>query len=187
MPVVAGLGAIAPIMIPNVFGANWGAAVPLLQIIALTAFTTCLYQFTYSVLLTAGRANIYPRLTLAQLFLTSVLLIMAVRFGLMAVGWAYVAASLATAVIHLLAVRAVLHVSFGELAARLGSVVAATVAMVLAVLWAGREMYALSPWVILPSQIALGALVYGGVLFAVARSDTNRLTSTVVNLASPTA
>ncbi len=186
MPLVAGLGAIAPIMVPNVFGANWGGAVPLLQIISLTAFTTCLYQFTYSALLTVGRASIYTWLTLAQLLLTGVLLISAVRFGLSAVGWAYVAASLATAVIHLLVVRAVLHVAFDEVVARLGSVVAATVAMVLAVLWVGREMLALSPWITLPSQIALGALVYAGVLFAVARSDTSRLTSTVFNLASPT-
>lgn len=184
MPVVAGLGAIAPVMVPNVFGANWTGAVPLLQIVSLTALTTCLYQFTYSILLTAGRARIYPFLTLAQLFLTSGLLMLAVRSGLEAVGWAYVAASLATAIIHLSAVHVVLGIAFGEMIMRSGSVVAATVAMVLAVVWVGREMQALSFWIILPSQVALGALVYVGVLFAIARSDTNRLTSMVISLAS---
>jgi O-antigen/teichoic acid export membrane protein len=180
---VAGLGAIAAIMVPNVFGANWNAAVPLLEIISLTAFTTCLYQFTYSILLTTDRASIYPRLTIIQLLITVVLLVPATRLGLAAIGWAYVMASLLTAIIHLAAMRVVLRISFSGLLMRLSSVAVATIAMVLMVLWLGREMSEMSPWIILPSQIALGALVYVGVLFAVARSDANQLTSTVVDLA----
>jgi PST family polysaccharide transporter len=183
MPIVAGLGATASIMVPNVFGGNWTAAVPLLQIISFTAVTACLYQFTYSVLLTTDRASLYPRLTMLQLIIVVVLLVPATHFGLAAIGWAYVAASLLTALTHLVVVRGALCMSLCELIIRLSSVVVATGAMVLIVLWLGHQMAGMSPWIILPGQIVLGALVYLGVLFLVARSDTNRLMTTVFDLA----
>jgi PST family polysaccharide transporter len=183
MPIVAGLGAIAAIMVPNVFGAKWQAAVPLLEIISLTAFTTCFYQFTYSILLTSGRAELYPRRTVVQLLVTIVLMAAAAPLGLAAIGWAYVLVSLLTAILHLAVMRTVLRISFAALIGRFGSVAVATVSMVLAVLWFGRAMTAMPPYIVLPSEIALGAIVYVGVLLMVARSEAKQLTSAVMEVA----
>jgi O-antigen/teichoic acid export membrane protein len=183
MPTVAGLGAIAAIMVPNVFGAKWQAAVPLLEIISLTAFTTCFYQFTYSILLTSGRAELYPRLTVVQLLVTIVLMAAAAPLGLAAIGWAYVLVSLLTAILHLAVMRTVLRISFAALIGRFGSVAVATVSMVLAVLWFGRAMTAMPPYIVLPTGIALGAIVYVGVLLRVARSEAKQLTSAVMEVA----
>ena len=184
MPIVAGLGATASVAIPSVFGATWVPTIPLMQIVALTAFTTCLYQFTYPILLATDRANLYPLLTIAQLAITVLLLVPATQLGMMAVGWAFVLASLLTAILHLVIMRLVLGLSFADLFAKLSNVAAATVVMVLAVLWLGREMSGAPPWTILLGEIAFGALAYAGTLFVVARSDVNRLTSTVLAVVS---
>ena len=183
MPIVAGLGAIAPVMVPAVFGAAWVPSIPLMQILSLTAFTTCLYQFTYPVLLTKDRAALYPRLTVAQLIITAVPLLVATRFGLLATGWAYVAASVLTAFVHIAVLRSVLRASAHDLLRRSASVCLATLVMGLSVLLLGGALGGVSPWLAMAVEVGGGAVVFVGALFVVSLSDVLRLTATVLQLA----
>lgn len=183
MPIVAGLGAVAPVLVPNVFGAAWTPSAPLMQIIALTAFTACLYQFTYPVLLTKDRANLYPRLTMAQLVITAGLLLAASQIGLLAIGWAYVAASALTAAMHVLVLRHVLGASAPQLLRRSASVGVATVCMVLGVVALGRALDGASPWLTIALEIGCGALVFVAAMLVVSRADSLRLVATVLQLA----
>ena len=183
MPIVAGLGALAPVMVPAVFGPAWAPSIPLMQILSLTAFTTCLYQFTYPVLLTKDRAGLYPRLTVAQLLITATLLLAATRFGLLAIGWAYVAASVLTAVVHIAVLRSVLRASVHGLLRRSASVCMAVVVMGLSVVLLGRALSQVSPWLAMAVEIGCGAVVFVGTLFVVSHADSLRLTATVLQLA----
>lgn len=183
MPLVAGLGAVAALAVPNVFGPAWSASVPLMQIISLTAFTTCLSQFTYQVLLIKDRTGIYPRLTIGQLIITAVFLATATRFGLIAIGWAYVAASALTALLHILVLRHVLHATIRSLLARSVSVGLATVAMVLTILLLGRMLGGVSPWAKMILEIMGGAAIFPVALLLFSRDDVARLIATILQLA----
>lgn len=183
MPIVAGLGALAPQIVPAVFGSAWTPSIPLMQILSLTAFTTCLYQFTYPVLLIKDQAGLYPRLIAAQLLITTVLLLAATRFGLLTIGWAYVAASVLTAGVHIAVLRFVLHASVHSLLRRSASVCMAVIIMGFGVVLLGRALSHVSLWLAMAVEIGCGVVLFVSALFIVSHTDFLRLTATVLQLA----
>lgn len=56
-PVIAGLVAVAPVLLPVMWGARWQPAVPLLQILALSALPQCLMGTTGALYQSLGRTR----------------------------------------------------------------------------------------------------------------------------------
>jgi len=102
LPMVAGLGLVAPDLLPKVFGAHWSEAVPVVQAMCFASLTMPLWTFSGQALSALGRPDAFARIAFWQLGLYCVVFPMASHFGIVAVGWAWSALSAAMVPIALL-------------------------------------------------------------------------------------
>jgi len=89
LPAVAGLGLVAPDLLPDVFGAHWTAAVPIVQAMCFASLTMPLWTFSGQALSALGRPDAFARIAFWQLGLYCLVLPVASHFGIVAVGWAW--------------------------------------------------------------------------------------------------
>src|SRR5262249_40121808 len=104
-PLVAGLGLMAPALVPAFFGARWDGAVPLLQVMALMCFTCPLVYHTDRALLGVGAGRAWRNLCLVRLALAAAGYSAATRFGTLGVGIAFAGVYLLMAPFHFQALR----------------------------------------------------------------------------------
>jgi len=105
LPVVAGLGLVAPDLLPSVFGGHWSGAVPVVQAMCFAALTMPLWAFSGQALSALGRPDAFARIAFWQLGLYCIVLPVASQFGIVAVGWAWSALSAAMVPIALISLR----------------------------------------------------------------------------------
>jgi O-antigen/teichoic acid export membrane protein len=105
LPLVIGIGLVAPLLLPVLLGPRWGPAVPLLQVQCLAGFAVAFSFFTGPVLYAVNRPAVYLRLVLVQIAMLAALILLGARFGLVGVAAAYVAALVLVAPLHLEALR----------------------------------------------------------------------------------
>jgi len=80
-PVFAGIVAIAPSLVPWLFGAKWLAAIPLLQILATYGAVRSALGFMHPLMLSKGRAGLYLVMNIVLASLTLVGCLVAVRWS----------------------------------------------------------------------------------------------------------
>lgn len=80
-PLLFGLGAVGPLLIPLVFGEQWMPAVPLVQVLAFYAFIRSGVNPVGSLLLAKGRADLGFRWNLALLFTTAPVVFAGAKLG----------------------------------------------------------------------------------------------------------
>jgi len=105
LPVVAGLGLVAPDLLPSVFGGHWNGAVPVVQAMCFAALTMPLWAFSGQALSALGRPDAFARIAFWQLGFYCIVLPVASQFGIVAVGWAWSALSAAMVPIALISLR----------------------------------------------------------------------------------
>jgi O-antigen/teichoic acid export membrane protein len=162
VPAVAGLGLLAPELVPMVFGAHWEPAVAILQAMCFAAVTMPLWAFSGQALSAIGRPDAFARLAYWQLGLYCLVFPAASHFGVFAVGWAWSALSAVMVPVAL----ATLRQSFGlHVAALLVKTarIALAGAVMAGVLLAAQAVLPGGAWP-LAAEVALGALVYAAVL-----------------------
>lgn len=176
-PLLAGLAAVAPVLIPFVFGARWAPAVLLVQLLSILALSRSAGNPVGSVLLALGRADTGFKLNMVLLGFS----LPATYAGARLAGAPGIAAAL-------LVVQGVLHVGIYWFVLRpllgacgreytrvllqpsaLAAAMAACVAMV------PRLAPAASPVLLLAVQIATGAAVYLAAVAAVDRDVLRQL------------
>ena len=91
LPVFAVALVTAPVMIPFIFGQQWGPSVVLFQVLSLLGALNAVAYFDRSVLIAVGRAKSAFLLTLGQAVLGVLLVLIAVPWGVMAVAIAVTA------------------------------------------------------------------------------------------------
>lgn len=89
-PAIAGVGVLADALIPLLFGPQWAESVPVAQVLSLLAVPLVLNFFADPVLTVLGKAAVIARLAVIQLFLTLLLCVLAVPYGLVWFAAAYV-------------------------------------------------------------------------------------------------
>jgi O-antigen/teichoic acid export membrane protein len=89
-PALIGFGALAPELVPLIYGARWAESGPLAQVFCLMAVPFTLNFFAGPALSAVGQSASIRWMVTVQLALTTVLSLAVVRFGLMAVAAAYV-------------------------------------------------------------------------------------------------
>ncbi|ABQ26153.1 MOP flippase family protein [Geotalea uraniireducens] len=90
-PLLFGLGAMAPLLIPLTFGVQWTPAVLLVQILVFSSFIRSTVEPIGSILLAKGRADISFRWNLAQAFITTPLIFIGAKlYGTLGVAVALV-------------------------------------------------------------------------------------------------
>jgi O-antigen/teichoic acid export membrane protein len=172
IPAVAGLGVVAPLALPLLFGHKWDASIPLMMIMSLVCISGPLNRPTMHALLAVGKPEIYAMMNLIQLVITTITFLVAVRFGIVGAAWAYAAVLIAMVPFNLAAARRVAGISPMHVMRRYLPALGAGVIMALVVLL-------ISPWLPEPSrygavsqvinlvvEMAVGILVYAVSLYA---------------------
>jgi PST family polysaccharide transporter len=175
-PLVIGVGLVAPLLFPLLFGPRWTPSVPLLQVLCLVGFTIAYSFFTGPVLYAVGRPIVYLRLVLVQIVLLAGLILIGVRFGLIGVAVAFIAATALVAPLHVVALHRHAGIPPWRLVAANQAAVPATIAMAGAVLVLQHVIgNALPDALILALSATVGAVVYAAVAALAAPRTVRRL------------
>jgi O-antigen/teichoic acid export membrane protein len=90
-PLLVGLGILAPLAVPAIFGASWQPAAVLVQIMVVMGLIKCLSNPLGALLLALGRADVGFWLNVATMTVTVAVLWAVVGRGTQAVAWAHTA------------------------------------------------------------------------------------------------
>jgi O-antigen/teichoic acid export membrane protein len=104
-PLMLGLAATAPLIVPVVFGAQWEPAVPLIQILAPVGMIKALLNPSGSILLAKGRPDIGFKWNALSVILDGSIFWLVVLHGVRAVAWSYVGLS----IVHFIIGWLILH------------------------------------------------------------------------------
>ena len=171
-PCFLGTATLSPILIPFVFGEQWLAAIPVLQVLALVGIFRALSRFKGAVFMAVGQPEWKVRLGLLSSTLNFIGFAIAVRWGIVAVAGAYlVRALIMFPIVQLVLNRLIkirifkyLQQSLPAFIATLGMVVcmyflAGQLTMLMvslqltALVVAGGATYLLAIWIIAPDRI----------------------------------
>ncbi len=128
-PVFLGVAAIAGLLVPLVFGPDWSAAVPIVQMLMLLGMWSSLEMVQIAVVRGMGRPGWHLGASALQLCLTIVLMAIALPHGLLAVTAAVVAVSFVMLVPYAHFVRLLTGLRIGRQAAAIAGPTAAALAM----------------------------------------------------------
>lgn len=176
-PLVIGIGLVAPLAVPGLLGPRWAESVPLLRVLCVVGLGRVIAGTIGPAILAAGRPELGLRWSLTLVVIQVPAIALAVTHGgLPAVAWTF--AVLQTVYVFLnyrLLVRTLfgpcLRAYSGTILPALSYGVAMAVA-VAAVAWAARGM----AWPLaLALEVATGAAVYGGLVFAFRRHVVEQL------------
>jgi O-antigen/teichoic acid export membrane protein len=169
-PMLLGLAAVAPRLVPAVFGPRWEAAVPIVQLLAAVGLLRSLTSPAGPLLIARGRADLGFRWNLALLFGT----VGAVTLGAAAGGAVGVAVALlvlqaaAAALTPSVLLRALIGPCLGAWARHIALPIGLAALMAVAVLALGRAL-AGPALVVVAAQVLAGAALYVGALLATSR------------------
>lgn len=165
LPAFVGLAAIAPVLLPWLFGEHWTPAVIALQILLLAGLRTATGVFNVSILRAMGRADLPIVLLGAGVVLNAVLLPALAGWGLAGAALAVLARTLATWPLGCLFIRATTGIPVAEQIRAGGAATLAALVMGPVVMFALAGLLpGLPASMQLLLAIPLGGLVYAGVL-----------------------
>jgi O-antigen/teichoic acid export membrane protein len=171
-PAFLGLAAIAPLLVPGLFGRGWEPAIAALQLLALLGLRSAVNSFNGAALRSYGRPLAQLSIAAAGLALLCLLLPIATRYGLLAAIAAIVLRAYALWPVSALMVeRLGVFPALRQFTVGLRSLAASLLMM--ACVWSLSLWLepALPAWVLLPVCIAGGALLYFGASFALAPAE----------------
>lgn len=185
IPAVAGLGVVAPLALPLLFGHKWDASIPLMMIMSLVCISGPLNRPTMHALLAVGKPEIYAMLNLIQLIITTVTFLIAVRFGIVGAAVAYAAVLIAMVPFNLAAAQRVANISPVHVMRRYLPPLGSGLIMVLVVLLVSAYLPdpmrygSFSQLINLMLEMAIGIVVYAVTLYALAPRQVREYVGTV--------
>jgi O-antigen/teichoic acid export membrane protein len=180
-PALVGFGALAPIAVPFVFGAKWHEAGELAQIFAFMALPFTLNFFASPSLSALGAGRSLIMLSTTQLVLSVILTLISLPYGLFAVAISYVARAYLTVPLQIWLLRRASGIGPKTTFAAVGSPLAASSVMGIALFAALRGLQAAGAevWLTLAALVPLGAAIYALVLLVIAPEWRGMATGTV--------
>ncbi len=176
-PVLLGLAAIAPLMVPTLLGQRWVPAVPIVQVLALVGLLSAFSGPLGSMYLASGlvREVFWSRLLLATGLIPTMLL--GVHFGGpagVAVGW-LVLRVVYMALTHVWLTRRIVGPDSREYINSLAAPLAAGSVMALAVFTVATAIGEPGDLVVLLELVGLGVLIYLALVALLLRSELTRV------------
>lgn len=165
-PALVGFGCLAPQLIPLIFGAKWTAAGDIAQVFALLTVPMTLNYFASPILASRGNSSSQRTLALIQLTLTVAITAVTLRWGLYAVAVGYIFRAYLTLPVQMLLTRRAAGVQPRDSWRAIEGPFLASAAMGIALLVI-EHVLGRSGIPFLALEIAVGALIYVGVLLAV--------------------
>jgi O-antigen/teichoic acid export membrane protein len=110
LPAVAGIGVVAAKLIPLALGEQWVGSVPVIQAMCLSAFTFSVVALTGEAMSAWGRPDVFSKLELLRLVVTTAAFGVAAQFGTVAAGFAWAIVPAVVLPVHLLTLRRISRV-----------------------------------------------------------------------------
>lgn len=180
-PIFAGIAALAPDLIADVFGAKWIEAAPLLSIMSVTGFLTTIGLYNHSVILAFGKPHWQTWLTLIYAVSNVAIFIVAAPFGLVAIATGYVVRALMLYPLSAGASMRILSLDVRPYARALMPACVGSAVMAGAVVGTSAAMPEMSSWLRLAVLVPLGFVVYLVVVVAIARPAVVRIGQEVLS------
>ena len=178
MPMMFGLMACAPDLIPLVFGHKWVSAVPVIQVLALASIVQCLVTMNSTVLLALGAARLYLWISVLMFLVNLVAFIIGLKWGVLGVASAYTISSTVLGIGYTVATARRLELPTVRVPRALTGVSVATGAMVAVIL---STRMVLGPSASDAQQVvvcaAAGALAYSAMIYWCERGIVDDLRS----------
>jgi O-antigen/teichoic acid export membrane protein len=170
-PMFSGLAVIAPYLIVLVFGQQWQASVPVIQLLALVGILETVYLYNANVMLAMGKPSWKLKLNLINALINLVAFAIAVRWGIVAVAAAYVIRAYLLSPIALILVRKLIDIQIRVYLQNLGTALIASIAMVTAIFVENLYVASFDSLLMNVSlSIGLGIIVYTATAYALAPS-----------------
>lgn len=118
-PILVGLAATAPFIVPAVFGERWTPAIALIQIMAPLGMMKGLLNPAGSILLAKGRTDIGFKWTVVLAIMNTSVFMFAVRYGVYALAWSYVVLSFVDFILERVILRSLIGLRWVEYRAAL--------------------------------------------------------------------
>jgi O-antigen/teichoic acid export membrane protein len=170
-PAIAGIGVLADVLIPLLFGPQWAASVPIARVLCLLAPPFALNFFADPALTVLGKAGTIARLASIQLALTLLFCIAAAPYGLLWFAAAYVARAYVTLALQMVLLGRASGIRPFEVIAAIAPPLGAAIVMAACVSATANAVGmhgapGSAPALLrLGGLIVQGAVVYTGVLF----------------------
>lgn len=169
-PVFVLVAALAPQIVPGVFGPGWEQSIIYLWILAPVWFLSNTMAFDKSAFIAVGRSGIVFRLTLAQSILSTALVFAFIPLGVIGVALSRMYRLLIWPV-RLVALHRVIGLPVGRYLWQLGRCILAAVPVALGVLWLQTTAWAQAPaafWTFAVPVGILGLAAYAGLAWVTA-------------------
>jgi len=169
-PALVGFGALAPVLVPSLFGAKWHDAGNLAQIFAFMALPFTLNFFASPSLSVLGASRSLMILSTTQFVLGFILTLAALPFGIFAVAISYVVRAYVTVPLQIVMLQRASGIRPSDTFRAIAAPLAASTAMGI---FLALTMRLLAPelggWGTILVLTALGSLFYAAVLLAISR------------------
>lgn len=171
-PVFIGLAALAPELVPALFGEKWAPSIPVMQILALIGILQSVLFFNGSVMRASGKPSWEFGIMLLNAVCSVIGFLVAVRWGIVAVAASFVIVGYLLAPISYIAVRRLIQIDFGTYLSQYVAPLFASLIMVIVImgLKSAFRHQALHLYLQLFGYITTGALIYLLVIMLAARS-----------------
>jgi O-antigen/teichoic acid export membrane protein len=169
LPLVIGLGAIAPLFVTTVYGDKWAPSVPVLQVLIVIGIFEALAVWGAAAW-ALGKTKMTLGLAIISLVAMTIAFSIGVRWGLLGVAWAYVLVTPVLFVIPHLWTNGLMKLSLASFFKGIAPPLCASVIMGVFVwlLLARQAMPFSSRWASLAGYVAVGAVIYALLLMAMA-------------------
>lgn len=111
-PVFIGLAALAPEVVPTVFGKKWAASIPVMQVLSMIGILQSVLFFNGSVIKASGKPSWQLGIMVINAVCSVIGFLIAVRWGIVAVAASFVIVGYLLAPISYMAVRKLIQIDF---------------------------------------------------------------------------
>ncbi|HLJ21951.1 MAG TPA: MOP flippase family protein [Stellaceae bacterium] len=182
-PVVFGIAAIAPIAVPLVLGEQWRPSVPLVELLAIVAIARAIYNPVGSLVLAVGRADLSFYRTVTQFAVqTPIYAALLYAGGLVPATWFICLVNVAAVPLtYLFMLRPTLGPFSLDYTRSFLPAVSLALAMAVAVRLLATTT-SIHPRIgMLAAQLALGAVLYGGMTILFRREDVGEMAGLMIS------
>lgn len=165
LPILLGMAALAPMLIPLLFGTGWAPSIPVMQILAFVGILQSVYFFNNTVIMAMGKPSWRLGLGCLNAVSSVIAFSIAVHWGITAVALALAIRGYVLSPVPLWVVGKLIHLDARHYLGRFGAPLAASVAMVVAVRGLGAVLGdGVNGSVLVALSVITGALVYAAAL-----------------------
>lgn len=185
-PVFMGLAALAPELVPALFGEKWAPSIPVMQVLALIGILQSVSFFNGSVMRASGKPSWEFGIMLVTAVCSVIGFLLAVRWGIVAVAASFVIVGYLLAPISYLAVRRLIQIDFRTYLGQFVAPLSASLIMVIIIVGLKYVLkhQELNLYLQLFIYLTAGVLIYLLVIGLTARSLSRQVLE-LVSLAFP--